>query len=134
MANNTVLFDRDSQSTFSQVFTVGKQVTVYGLGFDNDEDYVRFRLVELSASKPLCPCPPFSVEAPNVIRSAPLLCCGEEIRIDSQNPYVIIDAPQNVTIQAEYVTPAFTSISAKIWWQETKTENVKDRMRGCKCP
>lgn len=128
-----VLFDRDSKTPFSDVFTVYTQVTVVGLGFQDPDDYVRFRIVKLSPAKPLCPCPPYLVDTPNVVASAPLLCCGTEVRVSLSNPYVIIDAPQNVAIQAEYVSPNSGAYPAEVFYQTTDTKNVNDRMRGCLC-
>lgn len=128
-----ILFNKDSETPYSDVFTVTNQVTVVGLGFENPDDYVKFNIVKLSASKPLCPCPPYLVETPNVVASAPLLCCGEEVRVSLANPFVIIDAPQKVTIQAVYVSAISGSNYAEVGWSDTNTANVNDRMRGCPC-
>lgn len=131
--NKTLLFSRDSVTPYSRVFMVRKQVTVVALGLAEGQA-IQFRMVQLKSGPPVCPCPPLNVQLPDVQFSAPLTCCGDPIELTDVNPYVIIDAPQGVNIQAQYLTtteqPNFV---AEVWYTESNTQDVNDRQRGCPC-
>lgn len=132
-ANKTLLFSPTSVSPYSAVFYLSGQKTIVGLGFEDDESEVTFRIVDMDAAGPQCPCPPRVVNLPEVNASAPLTCCGEPIVVNINNPYVILDAPQGIAIQAVYTTPAGGKITAKVWALDTNTRDVTERMRGCPC-
>lgn len=133
-ANKMLLFSPTSVSPYSTVFYVTGQKTIVALGFEDEEQEIVFRIVDMEAAQTKCPCPPRVVTAPEVDKSAALTCCGEIIRLNINQPYVIIDAPQHIAIQAVYVTTATSpEYKATVWAIDTDTKNVTERMRGCPC-
>ena len=53
------------------------------------------------------------------------------------NPWVIIDSPQGTKIRAKLETASSGEVVVPtdqlVVYNETNTENVNDRMRGCAC-
>lgn len=111
---------------------VGGQLTVYGFGLQPG-DKITFEMLYVPTLKgEPCETPPGGqAELPQAAAVAPLLCCGKEIAVTIDNPYVVIDAPQNILLRAVLEAEDIPSIAS--WAIETKTANVNDRMRGCQC-
>ena len=134
---NNVLISRNIVSGVSEPFEVSKQVTVYAYNLQPNEQ-VTFHIVALSELvKSACGnCPP-AVTLPTVVDEMPLLCCGERIVLTRDNPWVIIDSPQGTKIRAKLETASSGEVVVPtdqlVVYNETNTENVNDRMRGCAC-
>lgn len=113
----------------SEVFDLKQQITVVGLGYEQGQ-FTTFEVVLLSEFVPdPCACPPGKVVLPGVAAAVPLTCCGTIITLDENNPSVIIDTPQGAKLRAvEHGGPGPT-----VFFNETQTRDVNDRMRGCPC-
>lgn len=132
--SSSVLFDPvgnvgDISANFQ--LTVGGQLTLKAVGFDESDpdNYIWVELVVINRFKPADPCCPGPVNLPSVVASVPLRCCGELIRLDANNPYVIIDAPQDSLLRARLEGDTVPMA----WISETKTPDLNDRLRGCEC-
>lgn len=113
----------------SAVFDLKRQITVVGLGYEPLQA-TTFELVLLSEFVPdPCACPPGKVVLPGVAAAAPLTCCGTVIQLDADHPFVIIDAPIGAKLRAvQHNGPGPT-----VYYTETDTRDVNDRLRGCQC-
>lgn len=122
-------YDLPESDTF--YLPVGGQVTVVAMGL-MPGDEVSFEMIFAPAIQPdLCACPPGIVELPSVAASAPMMCCGEPIKLTADNPFVVMDAPQGVRVRG--VMQAALQSGIWVWAFETDTKNVTDRLRGCPC-
>ena len=134
---NHMLISRNVVSGVSEPFEVSKQVTVNAYNLQVGQR-VSFYIVALSELiKSACGnCPP-AVTLPTVVDEMPLLCCGERIVLTRDNPWVIIDSPQGTKIRAKLETASSGEVVVPtdqlVVYNETNTENVNDRMRGCAC-
>lgn len=134
---NHMLISRNVVSGVSEPFEVSKQVTVNAYNLQAGQR-VSFYVVALSELiKSACGnCPP-AVTLPTVVDEMPLLCCGERIVLTRDNPWVIIDSPQGTKIRAKLETASSGEVVVPtdqlVVYNETNTENVNDRMRGCTC-
>lgn len=133
---NHVLISRNIVSGVSEPFEVSKQVTVYAYNLQPNEQ-VTFHIVALSELiKSACGnCPP-AVTLPTVVDEMQLECCGEPIILTRAQPWVIIDSPQAAKIRAKLETTGGVIVVPSdqlVVYNETNTENVNDRMRGCAC-
>ena len=134
---NHMLISRNVVSGISEPFEVSKQVTVNAYNLQVGQR-VSFYIVALSELiKSACGnCPP-AVTLPTVVDEMPLLCCGERIVLTRDNPWVIIDSPQGTKIRAKLETASSGEVVVPtdqlVVYNETNTENVNDRMRGCAC-
>ena len=134
---NHMLISRNVVSGISEPFEVSKQVTVNAYNLQVGQR-VSFYIVALSELvKTACGnCPP-AVTLPTVVDEMPLLCCGERIVLTRDNPWVIIDSPQGTKIRAKLETASSGEVVVPtdqlVVYNETNTENVNDRMRGCAC-
>jgi hypothetical protein len=129
----SLLIDRDTVNGVSDTFTVFGQITVFASGLAGD-DRVEFELVRITAARTAGGgCPPTPVVLPAVIWSAPLRCCGTTIALTADNPYVIVDNPQQVLLRAKLISNDPIIGEKIVWYEVTGTNNVTDRMRGCPC-
>lgn len=128
-----LLIDSDTVSATSQPFEVKPQATVFAANLAGS-DYVEFEVVAITpARRPSCECPPVPVVLPAVVWSAPLLCCGQPVRLTATNPYVLIDHPQGAKIRARLVTAEVGWTDKVVWLEQTAVDYPNDRMRGCTC-
>lgn len=126
----TILLNRDTGDT-SQAHDIGQQLTIVAQGLE-DTDEVTVWLVQLSRFEmPPCSCPPGKVLMPSVLSETQLRCCGEPIVLTADMPYVILDAPQGWKFRVKWnvANPTTQVVS----FEQTNTQNVNDRMRGCPC-
>ena len=133
-----VLISRNVLDGVSVPFEVSEQVTVYAYGLEPGQR-VAFDIVALSETiKAACApgCPPM-VTLPTVVDEMPLSCCGERIYLSREQPWVVIDSPQQAKIRAKLEdtngAPQVPSVQTVVGWRSTNTHNVNDRMRGCAC-
>ena len=133
----TVIIDKDTLDGLSQPFEVpaGEQRMVVAYGLADPDDEVAFELVKLSKFAPApCQCPPGRVQLPAVIWWASLRCCGEPIRLTAEQPYVVIDNPQEILIRARLTLGGETlPEDVEVHLQTVAVSNLNDRMRGCPC-
>lgn len=139
MSSNTAtqLIGKDTVNNLSATFEVPDQVTLYAAGLDAT-DVVQIEMVQINNAGPTDPCgcpPPGAVVLPGVLDAMTLKCCGVPIQITRDQPFVIVDAPQDQLlrvrlIQADPNQPVDTQ---RVWLRPTKTRNVNDRLRGCPC-
>jgi hypothetical protein len=125
------IITRDTINGISLPFEITHQITVVALGLE-PLDVVTFWLV--LQTTPLynpCACPPGQVVLPAVLDEVQYRCCGVPIELTRANPFVVLDAPQGVTMRAKLVT--LTPSTQVVSYQETTTLNVNDRLRGCPC-
>lgn len=113
----------------SEVFDLKQQITVVGFGYEPGQT-TTFELVLLTEFVPdPCVCPPGQVILPGVADAVPLACCGTVIQLSQDNPFVIIDAPIGAKLRAvQHGGPGPT-----VYFTETDTRDVNDRLRGCQC-
>lgn len=133
--NNKKLIDKDTVSRVSEPFDLISQVTIVALGLE-PLDRVILEIVLLSDPvRNLCACPPFTVTPVTVVDAVPYLCCGEEIALTREQPFVVLDAPQNAKLRATLVqsVPDAPLSTQFVYYSETNTQNVNDRLRGCAC-
>lgn len=127
------LFSPSKNVRESQTFSVsnGRQITVAAIGLAGT-DKITFEIIltpALVADK--CACPPYKVELPSVGASAPLIKCGVKPTLDANNSFVVLDAPQNVSIRAVLETDDASGVYA--WAIDTNTATVTDLLRGYIC-
>ena len=60
-----------------------------------------------------------------------LSCCGEPVVLSRDRPFVVLDAPQGSKLRARLETTL--QDTQVVWFQNTATTNVNDRLRGCPC-
>lgn len=109
----------------------GSQMTITAVGLEPGE-YLEFQLVHIPSIDPdRCACPPGEVILPSVASFVTLTCCGEPIRVTPENPVVILDSPQRSFLRAVLSADPMSPVYA--WAIESKTSDVSDRMRGCRC-
>lgn len=113
----------------SAVIDLKRQITVVGIGYGPFQT-TTFELVLLTEFEPdPCACPPGKVILPGVADAVPLTCCGTLIQLSQDNPFVIIDAPIGAKLRAvQHGGPGAT-----VFYNETDTHDVNDRLRGCQC-
>lgn len=131
MTTVTHLFPNpDGASEHSESFTLRSQVTIYAFGLGAG-DRVTFEALSVPAPEFACACPPGRATLPGVTGIIQLHCCGEPIELSEANPYVILDAPQNVQIRAklESDNPEFVTV----WMVNTDTKNPAPWQQGCPC-
>lgn len=131
MKERIVLFDVGNYDEVSPSFWINSQLTVVAFGLA-EEDEITFEAVAVPA--PLadpCKCPPSKVSMPSVADRFPLQCCGEDIKITSDRPYVILDAPQHITLRAVLHSKHPELIRA--WAATTNTPNLSQWQKGCGC-
>lgn len=125
------LISRDTISGVSPPFEIREQITVVALGLE-PLDVVTFWLVlQTTPVRDPCACPPGQVVLPAVLDEVQLRCCGTPVVLTRANPFVVLDAPQGITMRAKLAT--ITPSTQSVVYQETNTANVNDRMRGCPC-
>lgn len=118
------------ESTTFQI-PFGGQMTVAAIGLEAG-DFIEFQLVFIPTVDPdTCACPPGQVILPHVAAYATVKCCGEPVRLTSDNPIVILDNPQRFFIRAVLTAADIDEVYA--WAIETKTGSNNDRLRGCSC-
>ena len=128
----TVLIDRNTVSGESQTFEIVRQITVHAQGLEPG-DVVNFYMVQLTdLTYDPCSCPPNRVELPKVLDEEVLRCCGVPIALTREHPFVIMDAPQGVLLRAK-LTYAGVHSTQRVYFVESNTQNVNDRLRGCPC-
>lgn len=128
-----LLIDKDTVGGISPTFEVSGQITIFASHLAGS-DYVELELVDITPAKtPSGDCPPYPVILPAVVWSAPLKCCDEPIKLTPDQPYVLVDHPQNVKLRAKLVTSDVGWSDKRVWFKETSVHNPNDRMRGCPC-
>lgn len=128
------LFYPNKMTTTSDSFVIpiGGQVTVFAFGLEPDDEITFDMLYVPSLAGDPCDCPPGGqAELPQAAAVERLRCCGESIRLTYDNPYVILDSPQNIFIRANL--EAEDTMAVTSWLVTTNTPNVNDRLRGCQC-
>lgn len=126
-----ILINRLTAGGVSETFEATSQITVTALGLEPGDE-VSFWIVLLTdMQRDPCSCPPGRVVLPEVLDEVQLTCCGEEVLLTRDNPFVIIDAPLNQLMRAKL----FTSLPSTqlVYFNFTNTQNVNDRLRGCPC-
>lgn len=127
----TFLIDRLTLGGVSTPFDLIDQVTVQAMGL-HAGDEVHLEIVLLSdMTPPACACPPGRPTLPAVIDAVPLSCCGEPVVLSRDQPFVVLDAPQGSKLRARLETTM--QDTQVVWFQNTATPNVNDRLRGCPC-
>lgn len=131
------LFNGTSTVPTSSVFPLSQQHTVYAAGL-NPGDVISFEIVVTSPApghRPAAPgCCAISSDGSTIeiAGTQTLMCCaGAPVQLTSDNPVVVLDAPQGALIRATYAgvnLGAFSLIAAP-----SAVTNVSDAMRGC-CP
>jgi hypothetical protein len=118
-------------SGISPPFEIREQITVVALGLE-PLDTVSFWLVlQTTPVRDPCACPPGQVVLPAVLDEVQLRCCDVPVVLTRTKPFVVLDAPQGITMRAKLVT--LTPSTQSVVYEETTTANVNDRMRGCPC-
>lgn len=117
----------------SNVFTIssGEQITVAAFGLSGSDNVTFEMVLSPAMNKEICKCPPYTVELPSVSATEQLRCCSGIVAITQQNPFIILDAPQNILLRAVLNTSDASDIY--VWAVESKTPGVTERMRGCPC-
>lgn len=136
----TILFNQSSITNTSLVnFTIDTQVTVAALGLPEGAS-VQFEMVQLSSPtrdtlQPGCCEVPLDKLA-SEMSWQPLMCCeGQPVRVNSANPFIVLDAPQAVRLRAIVVGYDFSAapFSGEIIVYKSTSTITSDTMRGC-CP
>jgi hypothetical protein len=134
----TVLFNTSSISGVSLVnFTIEKQVTVAALGLPPGAT-VTFEMVQLSSPtrdilQPGCCEVPLDRLA-NETSWQPLMCCeGQPVRVNTANPFIVLDAPQAVRLRALITGYDFSAapFTGEVIVYESTSTITSDTMRGC---
>lgn len=137
----TTLFNNSSITGTSLVnFTIDSQVTVAAIGLPAGAT-VTFEMVQLNTpgreamgNGNCCEVPADIL--PHELAWQPLMCCeGQPVRVNSANPFIVLDAPQHVRLRAlltgfDFSAGPFTG--DVIVYPSTSTI-TSDTMRGC-CP
>lgn len=136
----TTLFNPSSISGVSLVnFTIDSQVTVAALGLPAGAT-VTFEMVQISSPvrETICPgsCEIPPVQFPSETAWQPLMCCeGQPVRVNTANPYIVLDAPQHVRLRALVTGYDFSAapFPGEIIVYPSTSTITNDVMRGC-CP
>ena len=137
MSNNSpnILISRTRLDGVSDTFEILSQITVYALGLQPG-DVVSFYVTLVSdIVRSACVCPPGVVVLPGVADEVQHTCCGVPVTLTPEKPFVILDAPQGIRMRAKLTQfdpnePLSTQV---VWYNNTNTANVNDRLRGCPC-
>ena len=134
-ASPNILITRNHLDGVSDTFLIGTQSTVYAMGLQPGDVVEFFVCLVSDLVRSACVCPPGNVVLPSVVDEVPLTCCGVPITLDRDKPFVVLDAPQGIRLRAKLTQldpnePLSTQI---VWFNNTHTANVNDRLRGCPC-
>lgn len=124
---NIVLIDRKvAVDGVSDTFEISSQVTITALGLE-PTDQVTFWLTLLSEPlKGECPCPPLTVQFPQVLDEVQLACCGTPVVLSRENPFVVLDAPQGIKLRAKINAQMLTT--QRVLLRETTSKPI-----SCQC-
>lgn len=128
-----ILFQPNIISDQSDTFVIGygRQITAIAFGLQAGDE-ITFQAVHVPAIDPdTCACIPHNVELPSVAAHFPLMCCGKEVKLTKDHPYVILDAPQRTLLRA--IRNVADPDIVVAWVVETDTPDLNDRLRGCPC-
>lgn len=127
-----LLIDKDTVDGVSPTFHIGEQITVYAMGLESTDEVSLHMVILTDPAKPGCPCPPYNPTLPEVQDEVPLRCCGQEIILTRERPFVILNAPQRVKLRAKINNPGPLDTQT-VWYEETTTKELTDEFRGCQC-
>ena len=125
------LINSDTISGISIPFEIRHQITVVALGLEPLDTVTIWLVLQTTPVRDPCACPPGQVVLPSVLDEVQLACCDVPIVLNRDRPFVVLDAPQGISLRAKLVT--ITPSTQWVGYQETSTANVNDRMRGCPC-
>jgi hypothetical protein len=125
------LINRDTISGVSPTFEIREQITIVALGLEPLDVVTIWLVLQTTPVRDPCACPPGQVVLPAVLDEVQLRCCGTPVELTRNSPFVVLDAPQGITMRAKLAT--LTPSTQSVVYQETSTANVNDRMRGCPC-
>lgn len=121
----------DTLNGISLPFEIAHQITVVALGLEPLDTVTFWFVLQTTPVRDPCACPPGQVVLPAVLDEVQYLCCDVPVVLTRARPFVVLDAPQGVTMRAKLVT--LIPSTQVVAYQETTTVNVNDRMRGCPC-
>ena len=134
------LFSPGDFTETSPVFAFKNQVTIRGIGLI-DGDEITFKILKVKAGDlgQQCDCTFIPSKLPEVEAIQPLLCeectsSGEHppIRLTPDNPVIVLDAPQNALMIAEYKGDGLGMASVLATFNTTSDVSALDPgMRGC---
>lgn len=125
------LINRDTLDGVSPTFEIRSQITIVALGLEPLDEVTLWLVLQTTPVRDPCTCPPGQVVLPSVLDEVIYQCCGIPVVLTRESPFVVLDAPQGVTMRAKLETD--TPSTQSVMFQETTTQNVNDRLRGCPC-
>ena len=115
----------------SQPITLKAQYTFAAFGLLGADEVLFEAVLLTDPLKAGCQCPPGQVAMPTVAQSFPLTCCGAQIKLTPDQPFIVLDAPQGFLIRASWnVLPTTGQV---VLYEATTTPNLNGRLRGCPC-